>query len=156
MPKLLVDLLLESPLFEPTIPTLLEPLPGPLLTSRLTELNLSRMSNLFLDPLRELVPSTMTERLFLDPLPELDPSTRTENDLSPGSETLLVPVSVLVVEQLLLVRLSLTTDKGLFNNKSSDPEASLFTMTRKIDLPTGLSLSTGLNLLSVTDPSLTS
>jgi hypothetical protein len=97
----------------------------------------------------------MTERLFLDPLPELDPSTKTENDLSPGSETLSVPVSVLVVEPLLLARLSLTTDKGLFNN-TSDPEVSLFTMTRTTGLPTGLCLPTGLSPLSVTDPSLTS
>jgi hypothetical protein len=134
---------------------LLDPPPGPLPTSRLTKLSLSGTSSSpSLDPPPELDPSTTTERLSLDPLPELDPSTKTENDPSLGSETLSVPVSVLVVEPPLLARLSLTIDKGLFNNMS-DPEASLFTMTRITGLPTGLYLPTGLNPLSVTDPSLT-
>jgi hypothetical protein len=157
MPKLSVDLLPVSPLSGATTPTLfdlpLEPLP----TSRLTELSLSRMSmsSPSLDPPPELVPSTTSERLFLDPLPELDPSTKTENDPSLGSETPSVPVLVPVVEPLLLVRLSLTTDNGPSNNKS-DPEAFLFTMTRTTGLPTGLYPPTGLSPLSVTDPSLTS
>jgi len=153
MPKLSVDLLPESPLFEPTTPTLLDPLQGPLPTSpRLTELSLSRMLSPSLDPLPEPVPSTKTERLFLDPLPELDPSTKTENDLSLGSATPLVPVLALVVELLLSARLSLTIDNGRSSN-TTDSEAFLSTMSR---MPTGLCLPTGLNLLSVTDPSLTS
>lgn len=155
MPKLLVDLLPESHLFEPTTPTLLDLPQGPLPTSpRLTELSLSRTLSLSLDPLPEPVPSTKTERLSLDLLPELDPSTKTENDPSLGSETLSVPVLVLVVVPLLLAKLSLTTDKGPSSNRS-DPEVSLSTMTRTTVTPTGLYPPTGLNLLSVTDPSLT-
>ena len=158
-PGLSVDLLPRSPLSGPTTPTLLDPPPGPLPTSSLAKLSLSSLpgmsSSLSPDPPPEPDPSTTTERLFLDPLPELDPSTKTENDPSLGSETLSVPVSVLAVEPLLLARLSLMTDKGLYNNKS-DPEVSLFTMTRTTVLPTGLYLPTGLNPLSVTDPSPTS
>lgn len=155
MLKLLDDLLPESPLLGTTTLTLLDPLLEPLRTSRLTELSLSRMSSQSLDPPLELVPSTMTERPFLDPPPELVPSTKTENDPSPGSETPWVPVLVLEVVPLLLARLFLTTDKGLFNSRN-ELEAFLSTTTRRIDLPTGLCPSTGPNLLSVTDPSLTS
>jgi hypothetical protein len=156
MPRLSVDLLPESLLSGPPTPTLLDPPQGPLPTLRLTKLSLSGMSSsLSPDPSPEPVPSTMTERPFLDPPPGLDQSTKTENDPSLGSEMLSVPVSVLVVEPPLLARLSLTIDKGLFNNMS-DPEVSLFTMTRTTGLPTGLYPPTGRNPLSVTDPSLTS
>jgi len=145
---------------------LLDPPPGLNRTSRLTELHPSRTSP-SLDPPRELVQSTRTGRLFLDlllelptewqslfldPPLELDPSTKTENDLSLGSATPLVPVLALVVELLLSARLSLTIDNGRSSN-TTDSEVFLSTMSR---MPTGLCPPTGLNRLSVTDPSLTS
>jgi len=152
MPRLSVEHLPESLLFEPTTPTLLDPPLGPLPSSRLTELSLSRMSSLFLDPHPELDPLTRIGNQFLDPLRELDPSTKTENDLNLGSVMPLVPASALVEELLLLARLSLMIDNDRFNN-TTDSEVFLSTMIRT---PIGPCLPTGLNHLSVTDPSLTS
>jgi hypothetical protein len=169
MLKLSVELHPESLRFEPTTPTLLDPLLDPLPSSRLTEPNplgtlrvlvlpdpprelelSTRTERLFLDPLPELDPSTKTENLFLDPRPELVPSTKTENDPSLGSETPSVPVLVPEVVPLLSARSYLTTDNGRSSN-TSDSEVFLSTTIKKGPCP-----PTGPNLLSVTDPSLTS
>jgi hypothetical protein len=91
-----------------------------------------------------------------DPLPELDPLTRTENDLSLESVTPLVPVSVPVLALLLLARSSRLTDKGLFSSRNDLDPGFLSTMTKRTGpSETGPCLLTDLNLLSVTDPSLT-